>query len=111
TGTTTGLALVNNSGRTASIVMTLRDANGGEVSGQPLIPPLMNGQHLSRYVSELFSNIPATGSLTIESDSPLAALTLRDSPNSRSESLYTTLPVIDLAGLSSDPVVFPHIAA
>src|SRR5262249_22867119 len=109
--TTTGLALVNNSRQTASSILTLRDAAGNEVGLQPLV--LSGGQHLSRYVHELFPNLPAgsVGSLTIGSDHPLVALTLRESRNGFGDPLYSTLPVIDLSVSSADPVVFPHIAA
>jgi hypothetical protein len=63
-------------------------------------------------VRELIANLPAsfTGSLTFESDLPLAALTLRENRNGRGEALYTTLPVIDPSAARPDPVTFPHIA-
>src|SRR5688572_10225701 len=48
TGTLTGLGLVNPSETVASAILILRDANGVEVSRQPLL--LTAGQHLSRYV-------------------------------------------------------------
>jgi sugar lactone lactonase YvrE len=108
----TGLALVNPATMNASAVLTLRDAGGSEVGRQPLV--LSAGQHLSRFADELFP-IPLgfSGSLTFESNSPLAALTLRQNRNSRGESLYATLPIVDLttASTSTDPVVFPQLAA
>jgi hypothetical protein len=110
-GATTGLALVNNSGQDAAALLTLRDAGGNEVLRQSLV--LSSGQHLSRYVRELFSNVPAgfVGSLTFESNRPLAALTLREVRNAQGEPLYSTLPLVDVSTLTTDPVVFPHLAA
>src|SRR5262249_34167806 len=53
-----------------------------------------------------------TGSLTFESDQPVAAITLRESRNAFGEPLYTTLPVVDLSTTAAtQSLTFPHIAA
>src|SRR5207249_3327134 len=109
-GTQTGIVLVNATARSASVYLILRDSSGKEVArGAQVLSP---GQHLSRYVRELFSVAPGfLGSLTFDSDQPLGAITLRESRNRYDEPVYATLPVIDLTPTpSSDPIVFPHVA-
>src|SRR6185369_7573985 len=76
-GTRTGLALVNPSTSGATITMIVRDASGAEFArGTQTLPA---GQHVARFVDELFPNLPQgfTGSLTFTSDARLAAITLR----------------------------------
>ena len=110
--TRTTIALANSSGQVADVVMILRDSSGAEIGRSPLM--LGSGQHTARYISQIFPNRPANliGSLTFESDQPLAAITLRESRNSQDEPLYTTLPVADLnSPAGNQPIVFPHIAA
>ena len=110
-GIRTGLVLVNPNSASAAVTLTLRDAAGTQISQQ--VQMLTAGQHLARFADELLTTIPPgfTGSLTFASAANLAALTLRESRNGRNESLYTTLPVANLASVARDPVVFPHIAA
>ncbi|MBI4474022.1 MAG: SMP-30/gluconolactonase/LRE family protein [Acidobacteria bacterium] len=111
-GTKTGLALVNNSSSAATATFILRNSAGIEIARQSL--SLGSAHHLARFVSELFPGQAAglRGSLTFQSDQPLAGVTLRESRNKQDEPLYTTLPVVDLAAVPSmQPVVFPHIAA
>jgi sugar lactone lactonase YvrE len=111
-GTQTGIALVNPSDRTASATLTLRDSAGREVEKKTL--SLSAGEHLARYVYQLFAPVPAGfyGTLSFESDQRLAAITLRESRNAQNEPLYTTLPVADLAApASAATLVFPQIAA
>lgn len=110
-GARTGIALVNSSSRQATMALRLRGPSGAELMRRNVA--LAAGQHMAGYVSELFSGLPATftGSLTVESDQPLAAVTLRESRNAFGESIYSTLPVVDLdRPASNDAVVFPHIA-
>lgn len=111
-GTRTGLALVNSSTGAASTTFILRNSAGSEIARRS--QSLGASQHLARFVDELFPGQAAgvQGSLTFQSDQPLAAVTLRESRNLQREPLYTTLPVVDLsAAASTQSVVFPHIAA
>ena len=110
-GTQTAIALVNPSSQTASATLILRDSSGNLVkqTSQSLTPR----QHLARYVREIFPDMPAafTGSLSFDSDQALAALTLREGRNGYGESLYATLPVVDLtAAATSESFTFPQIA-
>ena len=110
-GTRTGLALVNTGTASVPVTLTLRDGAGSQV-GQKILM-LNPGQHSASFVDELFGAQAADfrGNVTFESASGLGAITLRESRNSWSEPLYTTLPVVDLdAAGGSDPVVFPHLA-
>jgi sugar lactone lactonase YvrE len=109
TGTRTALALANPAAA-ASAVLILRDGSGNEVARRTQSIGIR--QHTARYVRELFENLPGsfTGSLTFESNVPLAALTLRENRNGRGEPLYATLPVIDPSAPRPDPLMFPHIA-
>ncbi|MBI4472524.1 MAG: hypothetical protein HY646_07635, partial [Acidobacteria bacterium] len=111
-GTKMGLAVVNANASNASITFMLRNASGTEIARK--ISTLGPNKHMAAYVAALFPNesVGLRGSLTFESDQALAAVTLRENRNSRNEPLYTTLPVVNLAAATStDPVVFPHIAA
>ncbi len=110
-GTDTGIALVNPSVQTANIVFTLRDSAGSEVARKTR--QLDPGCHLPTFVTQLMglSLTGFSGSLTFESDQKLAAITLRQAQKG-GDPMYTTLPVADLtAPATSQPVVFPQIAA
>src|SRR5947207_114404 len=85
-GTRTAIALANPSSQVAAGTWILRDDSGAQVGA---VVPLALGarQHIAVYVSQLFSNRPADfrGSLTFESNQPLAAVTLRESTNAQGE--------------------------
>jgi len=109
--TRTAVALVNPSSASASITLILRDAAGTELKRQSLV--LSPRQHLARYIREIFPDVPPgfAGSLTFESNQPLAALTLGEGRNGYGEALYTTLPVVDMSvPPSTANVTFPQIA-
>ena len=111
-GTRTGLALVNPQTQSSAISFTLRDSAGTIVDSTNLV--LEPGNHLARFVDELFSGMPAgfQGSVTFESLAGLGAITLRESQNSNQEPLYTTLPVANLDAVAgSGSLTFPHLAA
>ncbi|HSR52760.1 MAG TPA: hypothetical protein VLV83_18205 [Acidobacteriota bacterium] len=110
----TGVAFVNASGQTDTLQLTLRDS-GGQVLAQVQLT-LEPGQHLPRFVPELFSQAPAEviGTLTFESQHPdgqLAAVTLRQSANAFGEPLLATLPVADLDAPDPQSVLFPQVGA
>jgi sugar lactone lactonase YvrE len=112
--TRTGIALVNRSTEAANITLVLRDGAGNEFGRRTV--QLGAGQHTSKFVDELqlLTNPPSTftGSLTFESNRPLAAVTLRVTQSGYGEPLYTTLPVVNLRAPAADGVVvLPHIAA
>ena len=121
-GTRTGVALVNSSPDPATLDLVLRDGSGGFIAQTSL--PLGAGEHLARFTDELFPGLPAdfsVGSLTLKTQSGerrVAAVTLRGSPNSYGESIFATLPVVDLDQAAAPEViegggslVFPHIGA
>jgi sugar lactone lactonase YvrE len=110
-GSRTGIAMVNPSGEDASVAFSLRDDTGARIDGNSV--PLGAHQHVALYVSDLFPNHSGgfTGTLTFDSNQPIAAITLRESRNVQGEPVYTTIPVLDLnAAAGTQAVVFPHIA-
>src|SRR5215831_12886117 len=82
----TGIAFVNPGAIDATAALTLRDSNGQQIARQTQI--LRARGHLARYVTEIFSMTPDDfrGGLTFESDQPLGAIALLESPNSYGES-------------------------
>jgi sugar lactone lactonase YvrE len=110
-GTRTGIALANATTQPATISMTLRDSAGASVATANM--SLNGSEHRSRFVDELFTNLPPnfTGSVTFDSNQALSAITLRERKNSFNEPLYATLPVVDLTAAGGASLVFPHLAA
>ncbi|UCF35832.1 MAG: hypothetical protein JSU96_13465 [Acidobacteriota bacterium] len=113
----TGIALANPSGISLKLNLALRDREGHLIDGIDNFS-LGPHQHVARFVSELFENVPGgfTGSLSFEvtgSGNKVAAVTLRQSVNPFGEPLLTTLPVVDLAldTDSSSEFIFPHLGA
>lgn len=127
----TGLALVNTGTATADITINLYDKEFNKIATTPvsLSPPLPPGAHRARFVNEIFNAFPNVaaqaremeGTMTIQSNQPLAAVTLRTNdpgrPFPQSVPALTTFPVIEgrsdsgLAGsfsllASGDAVVF-----
>jgi hypothetical protein len=100
-GRDTGLALVNTSSQAATITLRLYDLNFSLLAEQVL--ELAPGQHLPRFISQLFPSYPPAGEMlglvAVESSVPVAAVTLRqkneigvDFP--QEVPLLTTFPVI-----------------
>jgi sugar lactone lactonase YvrE len=110
-GTQTGIALANPSPQRASATLVLRDSSGREVERKE--QRLEAGEHTAQYVRQLFPILAAgfAGSLAFQSDTGLAAITLRESRNGRGEPLYTTLPVVAAGVSDSLPAVFSQVAA
>jgi len=106
----TGLALVNppvvseESGE-ATVVMRLYDSSA-RLLGEQLIGPLDPGQHLPRFIHQLIDDPELAkqaeeilGTVSFESDRPVAALTLRQSDGPARDfqeevPVFTTFPVI-----------------
>src|SRR5262245_21556091 len=109
-GTQTGIALANPSPQRATATLVLRDASGSEVARKD--QRLEAGEHVAQYVRQLFPALASafTGSLDFQSDTALAAITLRESRNGRGEPLYTTLPVVSAGAADSSPAIFPQVA-
>ncbi len=115
----TGVALVNRSQSDEVVRFVLRDMNGQQVASDQIT--MSPGQHLARFVNELFDDLPPTfvGSLSfqVEGDQrKLAAVTLRQGSNASGEAVFTTLPVADLseAPQAAPPgarLLFPQIGA
>jgi len=106
-----GLALVNPNpfgGPEAKITMTLRRVDGIVVGTKPIfIVPAR--QHTARFVSELFADVltvpdEVTGTLILESDTPLSLTVLRFRGFT-----FSTLPFTNLAPSNSVPVIAPGV--
>ncbi len=120
--TRTGVALANASLDPLTLDLVLRDDDGLFVAQTNI--PLGAQEQLPRFIDELFEDLPPgfrLGSLTIRTQPPegrVAAVTLRGSPNDHGESIFATLPVVDLdlpanaeAPAGDSSLVFPHIGA
>ncbi len=97
----TGVALVNAQGSAANVTFRIYDKQFTAQSAA-VLRVLQSGEHLARFVDELFSDLPTDfeqGVLTVESDLPIAAVTLRqtDSPS-------LTFPA-DVPVLAAFPVI------
>ncbi len=76
----TAIALVNTANKPAEGLLTLYDCDGEKLGSRSFssVAPFGPGERVARYVSELFPGVQtASGQLLIESDQPLAGLTLR----------------------------------
>lgn len=120
--TRTGVALANASLDLLTLNLVLRDDSGLFVAQTNV--PLGAQKQLPRFIDELFEDLPPgfrLGSLTIRTQPAqgrVAAVTLRGSPNDHGESIFATLPVVDLdqqasteAPVGTPSLVFPHIGA
>ena len=101
----TGLALVNPNPDTASVTLRLFDKQAVEQANSPTQIELLPDNHLAQFVDELFPGLADgfQGTLSVESDQPLAAVTLRQDvdfsqPFPQKVPLLTAFPVI------ADPV-------
>jgi hypothetical protein len=111
----TGVAIANPNTARIDVSFSFTDSAGVERrAGSIMIPG--NGQ-VAAFLDQAPFNGPApfTGSLTLVSPSPFAAIALRGLTNERSEFLLTTLPVSDLtvdpgSSLPAFPALFPHLA-
>ncbi|PYV05862.1 MAG: hypothetical protein DMG10_03535 [Acidobacteria bacterium] len=97
-----GFALVNPGAVQAKVTMILWDANGIFVGTKIIFVPLRN--QVARFVSELFSGVSVpdefTGTLTLESDSPVGLTVLR-----RRGPSFSTMPITNLSPSKEIPVI------
>jgi hypothetical protein len=80
--TNTGLAISNPGGDTASVVLTLVDGNGAEVSR--IEHALPAGGQLSRFIDEFFAalqNADFVGTVTVRSTQPISVVALAFGPD------------------------------
>ncbi|HEY2934153.1 MAG TPA: IPT/TIG domain-containing protein [Acidobacteriota bacterium] len=114
-GTSTAIAIANFSIDTIRVTFILRNASGVEVNRKEEV--FSPGQHSPRFVSELFGSLPPNfvGSLSFstgQAGQKVGAITIRQNTNIAGESIFATLPVVDLSAPASTlPVVFPHLGA
>ncbi len=101
-----GFALVNPGAVQAKVTMILWDANGIFVGTKIIFVPLRN--QVARFVSELFSGVSVpdefTGTLTLESDSPVGLTVLR-----RRGPSFSTMPITNLSPSKEIPVILPGV--
>ena len=107
TGLNTGVAVVNPNNSPATVTFTLRDQLGNTVANRSLT--IGAHQQVSRFVTELFSGVPAltqpfTGLMFIGSDLPFGAVALAFNGPS-----FTSLPVA--SQLAANTVVTPTSTA
>jgi hypothetical protein len=104
----TGIAMVNRNATASTLTLTLNGLDGStQVATRTLGP---NG-HTAKYITELFTGLPAnfSGVLNITSSQPNSFLTLRQTINERGESIWSTLPVADLNNAPQGIQILPQI--
>lgn len=103
-----GVAVVNRNGVTASLNLVLTGFDG---SSRTSVPPIAANGHIAKMINELFPGLPQNfqGILTINSNVPVASLPLRITTNQRGEVILSTLPVADMNNLSSPAIYIPQI--
>jgi len=106
----TALAIVNANDEPVTLSFYFTDPEGRDYGHgtTTLAARSQNARFL--YESPLNGTIPVRGSFTFASSLPVAALALRTFINERSETLVTTLPVVELGAVSQDTVTLPHFA-
>ena len=101
-----GFALVNPGAVQAKVTMILWDANGIFVGTKIIFVPLRN--QVALFVSELFSGVSVpdefTGTLTLESDSPVGLTVLR-----RRGPSFSTMPITNVSPSKEIPVILPGV--
>ena len=110
-GTQTGLALANPNSGELEVTLALLDRYG--TSQEETTRTLPAEGHFAILATELFSSVTLgfTGQIEVRSPSPIAAVTLKLTTNSRGELVLTTLPVADaVSPPTATSIVFPHIA-
>ena len=108
----TGLAVANTESAEATFVLELTDPQGQVVGPAAILPIPPSGQ-VSRFLYELFPEIPApfSGVLRITSaGAQVAAAGLRGHTNERGDFLITTIPPTQESATPAAPAFFPHIA-
>jgi hypothetical protein len=109
-----GVALSNPGNVPLPLHLTVTKNDGSEFASANLT--LLPRGHVSRFVTEMFSGMPAGflgelhATVTDPAASGVSALTLRSFINGRGEFLMTTFPVVDPAQSAQSPVIFPQIA-
>lgn len=109
----TGLAVINLSGSTAHLSYILLNPDGTATPFNAA-KTLVNGAHDQGFITDFFgaNGNNFTGTLEVDSDVPVNALTLQLNSNQapRSETLFTSLPVADLtAAAPSGNLIFAHL--
>jgi hypothetical protein len=107
----TGIALVNRNPSTANVTLHLVSLDGS--FNQTTTINVDSNIHLAAFIEQLFASvsIPSEfkGVLTIQSNQPLALVTLRLTHNERGEEIYSTLPVADLNNPPVGPLFIPQV--
>lgn len=112
-GTNTGLAVVNPNDQEVTIDFRFENPLLQEPqigTGTIVVPP---GGQFSRFLSEAPFDLPdgTTASMTFSASLPVAAITLLETKNAAGDTLYNTLPVVDLGVEPADRAVYmPHFA-
>jgi hypothetical protein len=108
----TGVAISNTSSSDAVVSFFFTDTAGNTTPTGNLLLPARS--QIARFLNEapFGASQGFVGSFTFSSSVPVAAIALRTYRNERLESLFTTLPVVDLAAPApSGSIVFPHFVA
>ncbi len=106
----TGFSLLNPGPDKATLELTLRNQNGKVVTTKTI--EVAQGEHVAKYLDELFS-VPdqfGLGSLEFDSDQPVFAAALRLTVNQAGKLLLCAIPVADLTKPeTAAPLYFPRM--
>ncbi len=105
----TALAVLNTTGRDATVTLTLRDSSGQQ-SGIPVIFTLGANKHIAHYVygpGQLFPTVANfQGSILVQSSEPLASIALRENASPLS---YTSVSSVSTSS-TEQKLYLPQIA-
>ena len=106
----TGVAIANANDEPVILSFHFTDLNGRDYGHGTTTFPARS--QIARFLGEspFLGTIPIRGSFSFTASLPVAALALRTFANERSETLVTTLPVVELAAVSQDALTLPHFA-
>lgn len=103
----TGVALVNRNSAAATVTLIVTSLDGSFNQTTTITVP-SNG-HVAKFIEQFISSVPVDfqGVLWLQSNLPIAPVTLRLTTNQRAEQLFSTLPV---ANLNSPPTGAQYLA-
>jgi hypothetical protein len=106
----TGVAIVNSLSQDVQVTLTPFDGNGG--SAAPARTSTVRAlSQTSAFLDELIGGLPSgfKGSVLLEAASPVYAISMRGTTNSRGGFLMSTLAMVDLNQMPSGVHYFPHV--
>jgi hypothetical protein len=107
----TGVALANPLSQEIQVTLTAFDNAGGIVAPARTLT-LRAASQTSAFLDELITGLPSgfEGSVVVDAATPVYAISIRGTTNSRGRFLMSTLAMVDLNQMPSGAHYFPHFA-